>query len=56
MLCVDQGLKYLFFNTANSDSGYTPSQSSRGKHGKIFHIYNGMETLLLHFRGFRFNT
>ena len=30
----------------------TPSRSSRGKHGKcgkIFHFYNGMETLLLHF-------
>ena len=37
----------------------SPSQGSRGKRwkrGKIFHFYNGMEMLLLRFRGFRFNT
>ena len=49
-----QGLKYLFFNTALRLHIAALSKVPMGNAGNVenfFHFYNGMEMVLLHFRG-----
>ena len=48
---------YILLTLPNSDQAARSSHGKRGKHGKYFCFYNGMEVpCYINFRGFRFNT